>query len=75
MNTNIGKLMSLISSGNCKVIDAATCIEDKDKVFAIIRKTFKYPLAINFELLAENGFYPSHMHKYEGKDEIVIKKK
>lgn len=73
MSTNIGKLMSLISCGNCKVIDASTVTEDKDKVFAVVRKTNKYPLSIDFEKLSANGFYPSRMHKLNGRDEIVFR--
>jgi hypothetical protein len=75
MSTNIGKLMGLINCGNCKVIDASTVPEEKDKVFSIIRKTNKYPLSIDFETLALNGYYPIRMKKLNGKDEIIFKLK
>lgn len=75
MNTNIGKLMGLLTCGNCKVVDASTTAEDKDKVFALVRRTSKYPFSIDFEKLMNAGFYPSHMHKLNGRDEIVFKVK
>jgi ABC-type enterochelin transport system ATPase subunit len=75
MNTNIGKLMGLITCGNCKVVDASTNAEEKDKVFSLVRRTNKYPFDVDFEKLMAYGFYPVRMHKLNGKDEIVFRTK
>lgn len=73
MNTNIGRLMSLINCGNCKVIDGATSPEEKDKVFIVQRKKYKYPLQLDFDNLIKNGYVPVSMNKFESRDEIIFK--
>lgn len=73
MNTNIGKLMGVITCGNCKVIDVSTKAEDKDKVFALVRRTNKYAMNIDFEKLMAFGFYPVRMQKIDGRDELIFK--
>ena len=72
MITNMGKLMGL-TKGNCKVVDISTTLEEKDKIFALIRRSVKYSFDVDFEKLILNKFIPVKIHKFGNKDEIVIK--
>jgi hypothetical protein len=41
--------------------------------WAIVRKSKQYSFGLDFELIQRLGFMLSHMQRFNGKDEVIIK--